>query len=135
MVFHRLSILGVGLLGGSIGLALKSISSNCHITGYGHRKESLERAISSGAVDEVTSDPLRAVQGAELVILCTPVGLFESLLQQIAPSLAPGTIVTDVGSTKRTICRLAEQLLVKDVHFVGSHHFPGAERRGIEAGR
>src|SRR6185369_7355541 len=75
------------------------------------------------------------VAGADLVVLCTPVGLFEELLREMAPSLAAGTVVTDVGSTKRSVVELAERLLPGSVHFVGSHPMAGSEKRGVEYAR
>jgi prephenate dehydrogenase len=135
MTFSRLSILGVGLLGGSIGLAVKSLLSGCHVVGYGHHPQTLELARSRGAVDQFSESAADAVQDADLVILCTPVGTFRSLLQEIASSLKPGALVTDVGSTKRTVCRLAKELLPQGVHFVGSHPMAGSEKRGVEAAR
>jgi prephenate dehydrogenase len=135
MAFQRLSILGVGLLGGSIGLALKSAANNCKIIGYGHRSETLEQALKLGAIDEMTLDPTEAVRDADLVILCTPVGTFKQLLDKINPALKPGAIVTDVGSTKRSVCRLADKMLPPIVHFVGSHPMAGSEKRGVEAAR
>lgn len=131
----HLSILGVGLLGGSIGLALRSVANSCKITGYGHRPTALESAIRSGAIDVSAIDPAEAVKGADLVILSTPVGVFQPLLEQIAPALQAGAIVTDVGSTKRSVVRLAEQILPKSVHFVGSHPMAGSEKRGVEHAR
>src|SRR5262245_9657779 len=116
MTIQRLSILGVGLLGGSIGLALRSASSSVKIIGYGHRDESLQAAIKLGAIDEHTSDPITAVRDCDLVVLCTPVGTFHDLLQIIAPALKAGAIVTDVGSTKRSVCQWAEKLLPTGVH-------------------
>jgi len=135
MTFERLSVLGVGLLGGSIGLALKSKSKSCKITGYGHRAESLQIAQRLGAIDEYTTDPAQAVAGCELAVLCTPVGAFQQILEKIAPALHPGTIVTDVGSTKRSVVQLADRLLPQGVHFVGSHPMAGSERRGVQAAR
>lgn len=135
MHVQRLSILGVGLLGGSIGLAMRSVSSTCKIIGYGHRRETLDRALAVGAVDEVTQDPAAAVAGADLVVLCTPVGLFAEILTRIAPSLGPGTVVTDVGSTKRSVVRAAARSLPDSVHFVGSHPMAGSEKRGVEFAR
>src|SRR5262245_35469996 len=104
MTFQRLSILGVGLLGGSIGLSLKSSSSQCKITGYGHRRATIELALKAAAIDESADSAADAVRSADLVVLCTPVGIFEPLLKEIAPVLAPNAVVTDVGSTKRTVC-------------------------------
>src|SRR3954466_14896828 len=111
MTFERLSLLGVGLLGGSIGLCVKSKSSACKITGYGHRPESLEAAQRMGAIDEWTTDPAQAVRDCDLAILCTPVGTFSQLLANLKPALAQGAIVTDVGSTKRSVVRMAQQTL------------------------
>jgi prephenate dehydrogenase len=132
---RQLTILGVGLLGGSIGLALRSAAPNCRIIGYGHRRQTLDKALEIGAVDAVELDPAAAVGGSDLVILCTPVGTFESLLKQIGPSLSAGTLVTDVGSTKRSVVRLAESILPKGVDFVASHPIAGSEKRGVEFSR
>ncbi len=135
MAFHRLSILGVGLLGGSIGLALKSTSNPVYIKGYGHKSQTLQTARALEAIDEPCTELAQAVAGAELVLLCTPVGSFSEILQTISPLLTAGTIVSDVGSTKRSVVRLAEQILPPGVHFVGSHPMAGSEKRGIEAAR
>jgi prephenate dehydrogenase len=135
MGFSRISILGVGLLGGSIGLALRERATGCHIAGYGHRRETLARARELRAIDEAHDDPAAAVRGAELVILCTPVGAFGELLTRMAPALSRETIVTDVGSTKRSIVELAERILPESVQFVASHPMAGSERRGVNAAR
>lgn len=127
-----MSILGVGLLGGSIGLAMKRRASSCQIVGYGHRQETLDRARQLGAIDVGHTRPADAVAGADVVVLATPVGLFGSLLEAIGPALKPGAIVTDVGSTKRSVVQLAESILPSSVHFVGSHPMAGSEKRGVE---
>jgi prephenate dehydrogenase len=132
---RRISILGVGLLGGSIGLALRSRTKDCEITGYGHRRSTLDAALQMKAIDHGHDQLAPAVAGAELVILCTPVGLIRSLLAEIGPMLAPGAIVTDVGSTKRSIVEAAEQSLPPTVHFVGSHPMAGSEKRGVQYSR
>ena len=132
MGFSRISILGVGLLGGSVGLAAKSILNGCKIVGYGHRAATLETALEIGAIDEAQSDPAAAVNNADLVILATPVGVFEQTLKSISSALSPDVIVTDVGSTKRSVVELAEKLLPKKTHFVGSHPMAGSEKRGID---
>jgi prephenate dehydrogenase len=131
----RLSILGVGLLGGSVGLAAKSAVSDCEIVGYGHRPETLDLAVQIGAIDRGRLTASQAVEGADLVLLCTPVGLFPSLLEEIGPVLKPGAIVTDVGSTKRTVVASAERILPRAVRFVGSHPMAGSEKRGVEFAR
>jgi prephenate dehydrogenase len=132
---QRLSIIGVGLLGGSIGLAVKSAAMPCHVVGYGHRRATLDKALASGAIDEAADTPAAAISGADLVILCTPVGLFRQNLADIAPALARGAIVTDVGSTKRGVVQAAAQILPKHARFVGSHPMAGSEKRGIDFAR
>src|SRR5687767_11092660 len=107
----RLSVLGVGLLGGSIGLAVRRVVKDCVIIGYGHRGSTLQDALEMGAIHHATSSAAAAVRGADLVILCTPVGLFGDLLREIGPALSPGALVTDVGSTKRSVVAAAEHLL------------------------
>jgi prephenate dehydrogenase len=135
MAPKRLSIIGVGLLGGSIGLAAKSAAMGCRVVGYGHRPSTLEKALASGAIDEAANTPAEAVSGADLVILCTPVGLFRQNLTDIAPGLARGAIVTDVGSTKRAVVQAAAEVLPKHAKFVGSHPMAGSEKRGVEFAR
>lgn len=135
MPIKHLSILGVGLLGGSIGLASRKATSDCNISGYGHRASTLNTALALGAITQSFEDPAKSVAEADLVILCTPVGTFESLLQSIAPALKPGAIVTDVGSTKRSIVAAASRFLPASVHFIGSHPIAGSEKRGIEFAR
>ena len=132
---RQVTILGVGLLGGSIGLALRSAAPGCRIVGYGHRRQSLDKAREIGAVDAAELDPAAAVAGSDLVVLCTPVATFEQLLGHIAPALSPQALVTDVGSTKRSVVRSAESLLPKTVEFVGSHPIAGSEKRGVDFSR
>ena len=84
-----------------------------------------------GAIDEARASAAEAVRGADLVILCTPVGTFESILEEIRPDLAPGVLVTDVGSTKRHVVATADALLPSHASFVGSHPMAGSEKRGV----
>jgi prephenate dehydrogenase len=135
MQLHRLSIIGVGLLGGSIGMAVKSAVTDCEIVGYGHRQETLERAEQVGAIDRGTGDLKSAVTDADLVILCTPVGLLAEMLRGISGFLRPGAIVTDVGSTKASVAAAAVKILPRGVEFVGSHPIAGSEKRGVEFAR
>jgi len=131
----RISILGVGLLGGSIGLAARKFLSACEIVGYGHRPATLQAALARGAVDTVESNAAAAVAGADLVILCTPVGLFDRIIQEISPVLSATAVVTDVGSTKRSVVELAGKHLEHPERFVGSHPMAGGEVRGVEFAR
>ena len=132
---RRISILGVGLLGGSIGLACRKRLSDAEVVGYGHRAQTLEAALQMGAIGRAAHDPRRSVEDADLIILCTPVSTLPSLLAEIAPSLKAGAIVTDVGSTKRSVVEAGEKLLKNDGHFVGSHPMAGSEKRGVEFAR
>lgn len=132
---RRVSLVGVGLLGGSIGLALRAVGFSGVRVGVGRRESSLRKALEYEAVDEVTQDVQAGVAGAQLVILCTPISRFEPLLRQMIPGLGPGTYVTDVGSTKTEVVRLAHRLLPKSVHFVGSHPIAGSEKIGVEFAR
>jgi len=134
MQLRTVSILGVGLLGGSIGLAIKQQISSCRVNGYGHKRETLNSAVRRGAIDQAFDDPADAVGGADLVILCTPVGVFPDILRGIAPAVG-NALLTDVGSTKRTVVALAEKLLPSPGRFVGSHPMAGSEKRGIEFAR
>ncbi|HOW72419.1 MAG TPA: prephenate dehydrogenase [Phycisphaerae bacterium] len=131
----RIAILGVGLLGGSIGLALQAHGFTGTRVGIGRRQSSLKKALEYDAVDEVTCDVAAGVAGAQLVILCTPIGRFEGLLRELASALSAGACVTDVGSTKGEVVRLAERLLPRRVGFVGSHPMAGSEKTGVEYAR
>jgi prephenate dehydrogenase len=135
MRVRRLSILGLGLLGGSLGLAAKRSISDCTVAGYAHRRETLDAALATAAVDEGFMDPAAAVKGADLVVLCTPVLMLSPLLGQIAAFLADDAVVTDVGSTKRSIVQAGEATLTGNTHFVGSHPMAGSEKRGIQFAR
>ena len=129
----RLSVLGVGLLGGSIGLAARYRLKHYRIIGYAHRSETLQSALDRGAIDEGYDDPCRAVQNADLVVLCTPVGMLGALLDRIIPGLASGAIVTDVGSTKRSVVAHATVAMAgSSARFVGSHPMAGSEKRGVQ---
>jgi prephenate dehydrogenase len=132
---RQTTILGVGLLGGSLALAIHAKFPACRIIGYGHRADTLRRAVEMGAIDIGSADAAESVAGSDLVILCTPVGLFDDLLRQIAPALWPGCIVTDVGSTKRAVVKSAREILPAGAHFVASHPIAGSEKRGVEFAR
>ncbi len=131
---QNIGIVGPGLLGGSIGLALKSREVSARIVGIGHRKVSLDRAVEIGAIDEGTQD-LSRLAGCELVILATPISLIKHTIDALGSVLDPGTVVTDVGSTKRTICQWAKSLRRRKIEFVGSHPIAGSEKRGIDFAR
>lgn len=129
--FNRVAIIGVGLVGGSWGLALRERDFSGRIVGC-DRSEVLRRASAAGAIDEGGEDPRVAVQGADLVILATPVGVILDLLLQLKGAASPLALVTDVGSTKRLICQRAEEVFGDEPLFLGGHPLAGKELSGIE---
>jgi prephenate dehydrogenase len=129
--FERLAVLGLGLLGGSTALAARSRGVARQTLGYARRRAPLEAAVAAGTIDRC-GDLAAVVRGADLVILGTPIAAMERVLEQAAPHLAPGTIVTDVGSVKGDLSRALPALLPDCVHFVGSHPIAGSHRAGAE---
>ena len=136
MQFQKISIIGAGLLGGSIGLAVKKRRLAREVAGYVHRAASLKECEKAGAVDFATTDLLAAVSNADLVILCTPLAQMLPIAKQFLPALKRGAIVTDVGSVKAGVVRELEPLIAKaGGHFIGSHPMAGAEKTGVAAAR
>jgi len=137
--FQKVAIVGVGLMGGSIGLALKKRKIAQQVLGVGHQAESLEKALASGAVDEVTSELGPALEGAEVVIVATPVALVADTLCRVAEIVPDAHLITDIASTKAAICAKVEQQLSPDSPaaqvFVGSHPLAGGHRTGPENAR
>lgn len=129
--FKQATILGVGLIGASLALALKKHSISDNIIGFGRRLSNLKRAKKRGIIDSFETDPIRAVINSDLVVLSTPVGLFRELTQKIAPYLKKGSILIDVGSIKSVVYEI-ESLLPKGVDFVGCHPIAGGDRSGID---
>ncbi len=130
----RVVIIGLGLIGGSIGLALKQTNEpGWEVVGYLRRSEAVSDVLKLGVVDRVEMDLEHAVDGAELVIIATPVLAIREVLAHIAHCLSPGCIVTDTGSTKLEVMRWAEDLLPPTVYFVGGHPMAGKEIHGIQA--
>ena len=136
VLFRKITIIGVGLLGGSIGLAVKRRKLARQTAGFVRRTASLKDCEKAGAVDFVTTDLLAAVWDADLVILCTPLAQMRSRVREMLPALKRGAIVTDVGSVKASVVRELESLIQKSgAHFVGSHPMAGAEKTGVSAAR
>ena len=134
--FPKISIIGVGLLGGSIGLAVRRRKLAREVAGFVRRAASLKDCERAGAVDYATTDLLAAVSNADLVILCTPLAQMRSLTEQILLALKRGAIVTDVGSVKAEVVRELDSLLKKSgAHFVGSHPMAGGEKMGVLAAK
>jgi prephenate dehydrogenase len=131
-LFRRVTIVGLGLLGGSWGLALRKAGFAGRIVGYARRAETREQALGEGAVDEGFADATEAVHGADLVILATPVAVILDHLLRLQPHLSRRALITDVGSTKRRICERAAELYAQQPLFLGGHPMAGKERSGLE---
>ncbi|WP_298213736.1 prephenate/arogenate dehydrogenase family protein [Acidocella sp.] len=134
-LFHRLALIGIGHIGASIALALRQRPGLAgRIVVCDANPAHLERARELGLGDEYIADPARAVEGADGVILCTPVGSFASLAQAIGPHLAPSCVLSDVGSTKRSVIRDVSPFVPEGVAFVPAHPMAGTEFSGPDAG-
>jgi prephenate dehydrogenase len=134
--FQKITIIGVGLLGGSIGLAARRRRLAREVAGFVRRPASLKDCEKTGAVDYATTDLLAAVSSADLVILCTPLSQMWQRVTEMLPALKRGAIVTDVGSVKASVVRELESLVQESgAHFVGSHPMAGAEKTGVLAAR
>lgn len=131
VLFRRLLICGVGLLGGSLGMAARRAGIAGEVIGWGRRPDRLALAESLGALDSFTLDLARAASQADCVVLATPVGAFEPIVREIRAALPAGTIVTDVGSVKQSPLQVSS-LLTPQVIFVGGHPMAGKETGGVE---
>lgn len=129
--FRRVAIVGAGLIGGSLGLAIKARPNAPAVIGYNRRRETSALAKRLGAIDAAEDTVHEAVAEADLVFVATPVGAILDTFELIAPHLAEGAIVTDVGSTKAEIVREGERILPPSVHFIGGHPMAGSEREGV----
>jgi prephenate dehydrogenase len=125
----RIAVLGVGLIGGSIGLAARE-RAGAEVVGWGPRRPTLEAALELGAVDRVAESVEEAVAGADVVFACAPVELLPDLVAQALAAAAPDTAVTDAGSTKRHLVEA-----IDDERFIGGHPIAGAETAGVENAR
>jgi prephenate dehydrogenase len=134
--WKKITLVGVGLLGGSLGMALRKRRLAGSVVGFVRRAASVVECEGLGAVNLATLDLQRAVKGAELIVLCTPIAQMRGLVKQMLPALKPGAIVTDVGSVKGSVVRDLEALVAKTgAHFVGGHPMAGAEKMGVAAAR
>jgi prephenate dehydrogenase len=127
-----LTIVGVGLIGGSIGLAARRRGLAVRVIGAGRQAATLERARDLGAIDEACPDTVAAVSRAQVAVFCTPVNLIAEQVLSVAPRCGQGTLLTDAGSTKGAIVGALDGRLPPGVSFVGSHPLAGSEKRGPE---
>jgi prephenate dehydrogenase len=131
MNFENVTIIGLGLIGGSWGMALKKHRLAARRIGFG-RAATVARALARDAVDEGTDDLRKSVQGAQLIILAPPVGAILDYISRLKDLAPPDALVTDVGSTKRLICERARQAFGGAQLFLGGHPLAGKERAGVE---
>lgn len=132
MYFHKVTILGVGLIGASLALALKKYGLSKTVVGYGRTQGNLIRAQEKAIIDSFELDPAKACDNADLIVFATPVGVFIDIAKQISRVLKRNAIVTDVGSVKGSLVRDMERLLSPHGLFVGGHPIAGSDRSGID---
>lgn len=134
--WDTIAVVGVGLIGGSIGMALRERKLARRVVGIGRRQAGLRKAKRCGAIDESATDVARGVAGAELVVVCTPVERIVEHVRRAAAACPPEALITDAGSTKAAIVTALDGTLPKqsshDVRFVGSHPLAGSEKTGCE---
>jgi len=134
-LFRRLALLGIGLIGSSVArVARQRGDIAAEIVVNARTQATLDRVMELGIADRVELDPGEAVKGADCVMLCAPVGAFAALAERIAPHLAAGAVLTDVGSTKQSVIRDVGPLVPGGVHFVPGHPVAGTEYSGPDAG-
>jgi prephenate dehydrogenase len=135
-MFRRFVIVGPGLIGGSVGMAVRAAGLAQRVIGVGHQQSSIDAAVASGAIDEGTLNVEDAAQDADFLLLCTRIRLFTETAHRAIPRLARHAIISDVGSTKRAVTAAIEKAVGSvPVSFVGSHPMAGSEQRGIAAAR
>jgi len=132
---RKIAVVGMGLLGSSLTLAIMRTFSQVRVVGFSHRPSTRQKARALNVAEEITESLEQAVCNADMVVLATPICTFEELFRQMSKSLKDGCIVTDVGSTKRWPHRWAKKALGSKVFFVGSHPIAGSEKRGVEFAR
>jgi cyclohexadieny/prephenate dehydrogenase len=134
-LFRRVAIYGVGLLGGSIGAALRARVPEVEVWGVGRNAGKLQAAVDRGQLHKWTLDPQEAAAACDLLVFCTPVDQIVPGVALISEACRPGTLITDVGSTKAILCDELYELAGERVEFVGSHPIAGSDKQGAEHGR
>lgn len=133
--FSRVAIIGLGLIGGSVGLALRRAQPHIEIAGWDHHEAVVAAALKRGAITTGAATLPAVVHNADLIVVATPVLAVRAVFAQIAPHLKPGALVTDVASTKAQIVAWASELLPPYVTFVGGHPMAGGEQHGVAHAR
>ncbi|MBT5047638.1 MAG: prephenate/arogenate dehydrogenase family protein [Rhodospirillaceae bacterium] len=133
-LFNRIALIGVGLIGSSLARVIRRDGLAAHVVGCARSEATRQTVLDLKLADSVTDDPAKAASGADLVIICTPVGAYGAIAERIGPVLAPGAIVSDVGSVKRTVIDAIAPHLPDGVHLVPGHPIAGTENSGPDAG-
>ena len=134
LLFNRIALIGIGLIGSSISHAVRRAGLAGEIVGHARTAGTRATALRLGLIDAAFATAADAVKGADLVILCVPVGVCGAVAAEIGPHLAPGAIVTDVGSVKSAIVRDCAPHIPAGVHFIPGHPIAGTENSGPESG-
>lgn len=134
VIYEKITIIGVGLIGASTALAARRGKLAGHITACDADPDALETSRKLGFADEVVADPQQAVIDADLVIMAVPVGAMGALAASIVPAMKPGAVLTDSGSTKRSVLRDVDPVISDDIHWLPSHPLAGTEHSGPAAG-
>ncbi len=129
--FKNVTIIGIGLIGGSLGFAVKALPDPPRIIGFSRREQTIRKALELGAIDEGVHSLPTAVRNADLVFVSTPISIIVDIVRQIAPHMKNGSLITDVGSTKGKIVQAVEGLLPEGVSFIGGHPMAGSEQQGV----
>ena len=132
--FDTICIIGLGLIGGSIGLGLKKKKTKSKIVGYAKTQKTLTRAIERDLVDNIEENLDKAVENADLVILATPLSTFKPIIREISPFLKKGSIVTDTGSAKHAVIEELKDFIPEDIEFIPGHPIAGTEESGPDSG-
>ncbi len=136
MLWRKVTLLGVGLLGGSLGMALREKRLADRVHGFVRREASIQECLAVGAVDSASTDLAEAVQGADLIVLCTPLAQMKALAQAALKNISKEALITDVGSVKGQLVTDLEPLFAsRRATFIGSHPMAGSEKMGVSAAR
>ncbi len=134
VLYDRVALVGLGLIASSMAHAMRDGGLAREIVGHARSPETRATAMEIGLCDRVTETAAEAVQGADLIVLATPIGVMEQVAQEIAPHLAPGATLTDVGSVKRAVIDAVSPHVPEGVHFIPGHPLAGTEQSGPRAG-
>jgi prephenate dehydrogenase len=134
-MIDRLAIVGVGLIGSSLALALKQAGAVGHVVGCGRSQQNLQKGVELGVIDSYEISISDAVKGADTVVLAVPLGAMQSVFEQIRDVIGDATVITDVGSAKQSVVDIASAMLGPRIaQFVPGHPIAGTEKSGVEAG-